>query len=551
MTLKSARRFAFVAVPIITALIYALAHALSLSPVLSGALALLIGVIAAFGVDHLARQQEREELQHAIASFAKKGIEGADDEDHSALQESLREFQRSFLQFLETLEEKVDKQAIGAADISHFIDGLRASIIKQSERTEHINIVANQMSTTANSITHKSVEAADSASQMHHICVDARGTVNQMVDRFERIGHEVTSVGSALADLQGQSHQIQSITKVIKGIADQTNLLALNAAIEAARAGEYGRGFSVVADEVRSLANQTGQATSEIEEMLALNRSNTDKVVRVVEELAGQIHAIADDVMQTGSTLDNIAQQSQSTDEKVQEISAALKEHVEANAEVSKAIEDINVQFQSTQDAAQTASRSGIELSESAEEIMSSLATYTLGEFHGHVRDIAESAAKQIGEIFDNAVRTKQIDLDDLFDRNYVPIANTKPQKFSTRFDRFTDQVLPPIQEPILEKNSHILFAGAVDNKGYFPTHNKRYSRPLTGNYDTDLVNNRTKRIFNDRTGSRCGAHTLPFLLQTYKRDTGEVIHDLSVPIYVQGRHWGGFRIGYKARRKG
>ena len=109
-----------------------------------------------------------------------------------------------------------------------------------------------------------------------------------------------------------------------------------------------------------------------------------------------------------------------------------------------------------------------------------------------------------------------------------------------------TDQVLPAIQEPILEQHSQLTYAGAVDNNGYFPTHNKRYSKALTGDYDTDLTNNRTKRIFDDATGSRCGAHTEPFLLQTYKRDTGEVMHDLSVPIYVNGKHWGGFRMGYK-----
>ena len=61
------------------------------------------------------------------------------------------------------------------------------------------------------------------------------------------------------------------------------------------------------------------------------------------------------------------------------------------------------------------------------------------------------------------------------------------------------------------------------------------------------MVNNRTKRIFSDRTGARCGSNTKPFLLQTYKRDTGEVMHDLSVPIHVDGKHWGGFRIGYRS----
>ena len=137
--------------------------------------------------------------------------------------------------------------------------------------------------------------------------------------------------------------------------------------------------------------------------------------------------------------------------------------------------------------------------------------------------------------------------VDDLMDRNYKPIDHTNPTKFHTRYDRFTDDVLPNIQEPILAGNDYILYAGAVDDHGYFPTHNRRYSQPLTGDYNTDLANNRTKRIFDDRTGSRCGSNTQKFLLQTYKRDTGEIMHDMSVPIYIKGRHWGGFRIGYKA----
>jgi methyl-accepting chemotaxis protein len=79
------------------------------------------------------------------------------------------------------------------------------------------------------------------------------------------------------------------------------------------------------------------------------------------------------------------------------------------------------------------------------------------------------------------------------------------------------------------------------------PTHNDKFAKAPTGIYEQDLVNSRSKRIFSDRTGSRCGAHTKKVLLQTYKRDTGEIMHDLSVPIYLQGTHWGGFRMGYKA----
>jgi len=99
----------------------------------------------------------------------------------------------------------------------------------------------------------------------------------------------------------------------------------------------------------------------------------------------------------------------------------------------------------------------------------------------------------------------------------------------------------------VLDENDDAIYAGGVDVNGYFPTHNNKFCQPLTGDYDTDVAGNRTKRIFTDRTGRRCGSHEEPFLLQTYKRDTGEVMHDVSAPIYVAGKHWGGFRIGYKS----
>jgi methyl-accepting chemotaxis protein len=149
--------------------------------------------------------------------------------------------------------------------------------------------------------------------------------------------------------------------------------------------------------------------------------------------------------------------------------------------------------------------------------------------------------------LFSEAIASGRISHESLFERQYKPIPNTNPQKFKTKFDAFTDRVLPDLQESLLQAMPQLAYAGAVDDHGYFPTHNKKFCQPLTGDYAIDIVNNRTKRLFDDRTGKRCGSNTKPFLLQTYKRDTGEVMHDLSVPIYVDGKHWGGFRVGYRS----
>ena len=118
--------------------------------------------------------------------------------------------------------------------------------------------------------------------------------------------------------------------------------------------------------------------------------------------------------------------------------------------------------------------------------------------------------------------------------------------RFKTRFDDYTDQAIAPLQENLVAQHNWLTYAICIDRNGYVPTHNRRFSQPLTGNEKVDFVNNRTKRVFDDPVGKRCGTHRQPFLLQTYRRDTGEVLHDISAPIYVKGRHWGGFRIGYQ-----
>lgn len=186
-------------------------------------------------------------------------------------------------------------------------------------------------------------------------------------------------------------------------------------------------------------------------------------------------------------------------------------------------------------------------LSGMAEQILAEVLIFDDNSIHSTLRKTASDAALQIGKVFEQAIADNVLSEAKVFDKNYQLIQGSNPPKYTTTYDKFTDHCLPSIQEPLLTNNKSLLYAGAVDVNGYFPTHNKKFSHPQTGDFEKDLVNSRSKRIFDDPTGSRCGSNTEPFLLQTYKRDTGEVMHDLSVPIYVKGKHWGGFRMGYKA----
>jgi len=149
-------------------------------------------------------------------------------------------------------------------------------------------------------------------------------------------------------------------------------------------------------------------------------------------------------------------------------------------------------------------------------------------------------------EAMERWIVTKEVTEEKLFSFFYYPMPKTDPPKFTTDWDRLSDRDIQAIEEAVLSRSGNIIYAVLVDKFGYLPTHNQRYSQPLTGNLANDLVNNRTKRIFNDKTGLAAAKSQAPFLIQRYQRDTGETMVDLSVPVMVKGAHWGAVRIGYR-----
>ncbi|MBI9050206.1 MAG: PAS domain S-box protein [Anaerolineaceae bacterium] len=156
---------------------------------------------------------------------------------------------------------------------------------------------------------------------------------------------------------------------------------------------------------------------------------------------------------------------------------------------------------------------------------------------------IASTGAAISQHILEEAISTGTLTEAQVFDTNYIPIPDTDPQKYHTSYDFYTDEHAVKIQDGFLQ-DSDISFAIMVDINGYLPTHNTIYAMPLTGDVDIDLINNRTKRIFDDETGLAAAQNLEPHLHQIYYRDTGEVIWDISSPIIVNGKHWGAFRVG-------
>lgn len=151
--------------------------------------------------------------------------------------------------------------------------------------------------------------------------------------------------------------------------------------------------------------------------------------------------------------------------------------------------------------------------------------------------------AKGVSRILEEAVDNGVLTIEDVMDYDYQEIPGFEPKKYHTKYDWYTDKAILAFQDEFL-KSPELLYAVSGDIRGYLPTHNTRYQVAPSGNLEKDLVSNRTKRIYTDPVALRACKNTTAGYIQEYHRDTGELVWDISSPIYVKGRHWGVFRIG-------
>lgn len=447
---------------------------------------------------------------------------------------------------VETLSGSADKSAISAAQVSHAADQLKNRLDRQVSETAQMAEYAGQITESVRESAQQATDAATMALQNRQVSVEGRDALTSAINSVRAVHEQSSENLRLIQELNEKSNKIQGVTTTIQGIAEQTNLLALNAAIEAARAGDQGRGFAVVADEVRQLAGRTAQATGEVAETLQEIRSDTSLIVSRIEDLAKSVESGLESVESVGERLDQIRDQSDRVQQQVARIAEIDQNNEQSLQQVSSAIETVRDQITESDTSVASLAQQAATLMELAEEANAAFALNSDESYHRFFYDQARQGADRIGKLFEKAVRDGQLAESALFDKQRTPIPKTDPQKYSSSFDRFTDQQLPTVQEAVKGAHPSMVFAIAAAPDGYVPTHNRDFAHAPTGDPKVDLVKSRSKRLFNDRTGARCGSHTQNMLLQTYRRDTGEVMHDLSVPIYVNGKHWGGFRLGYK-----
>jgi methyl-accepting chemotaxis protein len=297
--------------------------------------------------------------------------------------------------------------------ISTVVKNVTGTAAKVSVSTYRIHVVADQISKTAAKVAVDAVNvsdaskamaatsediakncqvAADGASRASESATNGAQVVENSIKVMREIADTVQESSRTVASLGERSTQIGTIISSIKEIAEQTNLLALNAAIEAARAGEQGRGFAVVADEVRKLAERTSSATREISEMISTIQSETGSAVSAMEKGMAQVQSGTSEVARSGEALSDILEQINAVATQVSQIAAAAEEQTVSTASISQNIETIRETIQMTSREAETSATAANEMNAVAEELMAGIGKFKIHEDAGLSINKAKSA---------------------------------------------------------------------------------------------------------------------------------------------------------------
>jgi len=259
--------------------------------------------------------------------------------------------------------------ASASTEIAASAEEMSAGMEEQQRQAGQVSSAVEEMNASVTEVAQKATGAADSSRSAGEQAQAGGEIVSQTINGMEAISTEVNESAEAVGELGKRGEQIGEVINVINDIAEQTNLLALNAAIEAARAGEHGRGFAVVADEVRKLAERTTKATEEVAESIQAIQSETDTAVKRMQSGRERVSQGVDLARQAGESLQSIVSGSQEVASMIQTIAAAAEEQSSASGEIARNMESINAVTNESAQAVQQSAGAASQLSAKAEQL--------------------------------------------------------------------------------------------------------------------------------------------------------------------------------------
>ncbi|VVP97088.1 hypothetical protein PS938_02125 [Pseudomonas fluorescens] len=338
----------------------------------SSALALLVGLVAAWFITRLIVAPLRSVIQVAqqIASGDLSAtIDVTRRDEIGQLMQAMQQMGAGLSHIVSGLQSGIEQLATSAQSLSAVTEQTNLEVSTQKEETEQVATAMNQMTATVHDVARNAEEAALAAQTADGKVESGQQVVRQSMARIEQLADSATSASSSIESLSAEIQNIGTVLSVIKSVAEQTNLLALNAAIEAARAGEQGRGFAVVADEVRALAKRTQQSTEEIERLVSALRLAAQSSVQQIQSSGELVKLAVSDALQTESALGSIAAAVSLIQQMNQQIAAAAEEQSSVAEEINRSVTSIRASADQSSLAMQGNAASSIQLAQLGVEL--------------------------------------------------------------------------------------------------------------------------------------------------------------------------------------
>ncbi len=517
------------------------------------------------------------------------GISKENTSDHTTLSTP------NFNKDLGELQSIVSRAAIGAAKSQAKIKSNLEQIKKASKEIENSTSLTKTAKGKLDEVTKSSSTAAETSKKTSLYCVEGQNVSAAALKSAQELSvhmeHTFERISSLVKNIQG----VSEISKTIQDVALQTKLLSFNASVEAARAGEHGKGFSIVAREIQKLGENTARETKTIMDLLEKINHDLDpssEALTISKKLAASSSLQS---IELNSFFEKISQS-------VIEVTNQLQSIAESCVEQKTSIDITYESMKETQQHAKEVERNTEELdrhtknlSNISETAFTIFGKYDVGTFFNQTVQRAHDLVKKHEHIILQVINEGKCQLSDVLNYDYIeinanhfqlvshlfkihkaPFEGFNPPKYIKKYEPLVDLKLQNICEDILQIDKRYKFIIFVDINCHATTHNKIFSQDWSGNYEADFLNNRIKRFFDNNEvllrASRVGLKNqekIParasramfmqhsgnlkmtpenknsYLVQTYTRDTGEVMSVLSMPTFVKSERVGAILFGW------
>nr|WP_017738831.1 methyl-accepting chemotaxis protein [Pseudomonas sp. CBZ-4] len=332
---------------------------------LATVLALVFGLIAAWAITRqiiIPLNQTLKVAERVASGDLSHNLDSARQDELGQLQRAMQSMTVGLRELIGGISDGVTQIASAAEQLSAVTEQTSAGVNSQKVETDQVATAMNEMAATVQEVARNAEEASEAAVAADQQAREGDKVVGEAIAQIERLATEVGNSTLAMGDLKRESDKIGSVLDVIKSVAQQTNLLALNAAIEAARAGEAGRGFAVVADEVRSLAQRTQKSTEEIEELIVGLQSGTQQVATIMDNSRGLTDSSVELTRRAGAALGNITRTVSTIQAMNSQIATAAEQQSAVAEEINRSVLNVRDVSEQTSSASEETAASSAEL---------------------------------------------------------------------------------------------------------------------------------------------------------------------------------------------